>query len=93
MVRPRLVLGPPLTPTRPQLAFLVRAPSIPALPLTDPSFQAIPAGSSVPIGVIVCKQSMHKHAANRGYIAMLSVNKSWRKRGVGERVPPFPSHV
>lgn len=46
-------------------------------------FQAIPAGSSEPIGVIVCKQSMHKHTSNRGYIAMLSVNKSWRKRGVG----------
>jgi N-alpha-acetyltransferase 30 len=46
-------------------------------------FQAIPAGSSEPIGVIVCKQSMHKHASNRGYIAMLSVDKSWRKRGVG----------
>ncbi|KAG8215256.1 acyl-CoA N-acyltransferase [Butyriboletus roseoflavus] len=46
------------------------------------AFLAIPAGSSVPIGVIVCKQSMHKHVSNRGYIAMLSVNKSWRKRGV-----------
>ncbi|KAI6135340.1 acyl-CoA N-acyltransferase [Pisolithus croceorrhizus] len=46
------------------------------------AFLAIPAGSSVPIGVIVCKQSMHKHIANRGYIAMLSVNKSWRQRGV-----------
>ncbi|KAG2740206.1 acyl-CoA N-acyltransferase [Suillus brevipes Sb2] len=46
------------------------------------SFLAIPAGSSEPIGVIVCKQSMHKHASNRGYIAMLSVSKSWRKRGV-----------
>ncbi|KAI9571844.1 acyl-CoA N-acyltransferase [Boletus coccyginus] len=46
------------------------------------AFLAIPSGSSVPIGVIVCKQSMHKHASNRGYIAMLSVNKNWRKRGV-----------
>ncbi|KIJ60467.1 hypothetical protein HYDPIDRAFT_117178 [Hydnomerulius pinastri MD-312] len=46
------------------------------------AFLAIPAGSSVPIGVIVCKQSMHKHISNRGYIAMLSVNKNWRKRGV-----------
>lgn len=53
----------------------------------DPSSQAIPAGSSVPIGVIVCKQSMHKHVSNRGYIAMLSVNKNWRKRGVGESRP------
>ncbi|KAF8556718.1 acyl-CoA N-acyltransferase [Imleria badia] len=46
------------------------------------AFLAIPADSSVPIGVIVCKQSMHKHVSNRGYIAMLSVNKNWRKRGV-----------
>ncbi|EGO28548.1 NAT3/MAK3 N-acetyltransferase [Serpula lacrymans var. lacrymans S7.9] len=46
------------------------------------SFLAYPAGSSDPIGVIVCKQSMHKHVSNRGYIAMLSVNKNWRKRGV-----------
>ncbi|KIM53250.1 hypothetical protein SCLCIDRAFT_139375 [Scleroderma citrinum Foug A] len=46
------------------------------------TFLAIPAGSSAPIGVIVCKQSMHKHISNRGYIAMLSVNKNWRKRGV-----------
>ena len=37
-----------------------------------------------PVGVIVCKQSMHKHTANRGYIAMLSVSKKWRKRGIGK---------
>lgn len=24
---------------------------------------------------------------------MLSVNKNWRKRGVGERVPPSPRHA
>ncbi|KAG6837772.1 hypothetical protein H0H93_001699 [Arthromyces matolae] len=35
-----------------------------------------------PIGVIVCKQSMHKDLTNRGYIAMLSVDKKWRKRGI-----------
>lgn len=56
--------------------------------LTRSTLQATAAGSSVPIGVIVCKQSMHKHVANRGYIAMLSVNKNWRKRGVGK---PHPS--
>lgn len=39
--------------------------------------------SSGPIGVIVCKQSMHRDTSNRGYIAMLSVNKNWRKRGIG----------
>ncbi|EDR09423.1 uncharacterized protein LACBIDRAFT_168990, partial [Laccaria bicolor S238N-H82] len=38
--------------------------------------------SSDPIGVIVCKQSMHKDLTNRGYIAMLSVDKGWRKRGI-----------
>ncbi|TFY70808.1 hypothetical protein EVG20_g2192 [Dentipellis fragilis] len=38
--------------------------------------------SPPPIGVIVCKQSMHRDRANRGYIAMLSVSKSWRKRGI-----------
>ncbi|KAH8823846.1 acyl-CoA N-acyltransferase [Flagelloscypha sp. PMI_526] len=35
-----------------------------------------------PIGAIVCKQSTHKNLANRGYIAMLSVDKLWRKRGI-----------
>ncbi|KAJ7468597.1 acyl-CoA N-acyltransferase [Mycena latifolia] len=48
------------------------------------SFLAYPSdpSTSVPIGVIVCKQSMHREAANRGYIAMLSVSKNWRKRGI-----------
>ena len=46
--------------------------------------------SSDPIGVIVCKQSMHKDLTNRGYIAMLSVDKGWRKRGIGSS-PPRPS--
>ncbi|KAF5375334.1 hypothetical protein D9615_008016 [Tricholomella constricta] len=40
------------------------------------------SGDSNPIGVIVCKQSMHKDLMNRGYIAMLSVSKNWRKRGI-----------
>ncbi|KDQ54534.1 hypothetical protein JAAARDRAFT_182005 [Jaapia argillacea MUCL 33604] len=44
--------------------------------------QAFPPDSSEPVGVIVCKQSMHRERANRGYIAMLSVNKLWRKRGI-----------
>ncbi|KAF9519932.1 hypothetical protein BS47DRAFT_1287946 [Hydnum rufescens UP504] len=35
-----------------------------------------------PIGVIVCKQDMHRGRVNRGYIAMLSVDKQWRKRGI-----------
>ncbi|KAJ7631961.1 acyl-CoA N-acyltransferase [Mycena polygramma] len=48
------------------------------------SFLAYPSdpATSAPIGVIVCKQSMHREATNRGYIAMLSVSKNWRKRGI-----------
>ncbi|KAM6493458.1 Acyl-CoA N-acyltransferase [Amanita muscaria] len=37
---------------------------------------------SEPVGVIVCKQGMHRDRANRGYIAMLSVRKEWRNRGI-----------
>ncbi|KAG6808685.1 hypothetical protein H0H92_003247 [Tricholoma furcatifolium] len=40
------------------------------------------SNDKTPIGVIVCKQSMHKDLTNRGYIAMLSVSKNWRKRGI-----------
>ncbi|KAF8662759.1 hypothetical protein AX16_001117 [Volvariella volvacea WC 439] len=48
------------------------------------SFLAYPSDptDSTPVGVIVCKQSMHRDLTNRGYIAMLSVNKEWRKRGI-----------
>ncbi|KAH6911888.1 acyl-CoA N-acyltransferase [Coprinopsis sp. MPI-PUGE-AT-0042] len=47
------------------------------------SFLAYPSDglSSEPVGVIVCKQSAHR-GVNRGYIAMLSVDKRWRKRGI-----------
>ncbi|KAF7307699.1 hypothetical protein MKEN_01129900 [Mycena kentingensis (nom. inval.)] len=50
------------------------------------SFLAYPsdAANSRPIGVIVCKQSVHRDKSNRGYIAMLSVAKDWRKRGIVE---------
>jgi len=56
---------------RPHLSFLAY-PSSHAAGLSPPE----------PVGVIVCKQSMHRDRSNRGYIAMLSVNKSWRKRGI-----------
>ncbi|KAH9929471.1 acyl-CoA N-acyltransferase [Fomitopsis serialis] len=46
------------------------------------SFLAYPDENSDPVGVIVCKQSMHREARNRGYIAMLSVHRDWRKRGI-----------
>ncbi|KAF9529045.1 acyl-CoA N-acyltransferase [Crepidotus variabilis] len=49
------------------------------------SFLAYPSDSPTgePVGVVVCKQSMHNELANRGYIAMLSVDKKFRKRGIG----------
>ncbi|THU93830.1 acyl-CoA N-acyltransferase, partial [Dendrothele bispora CBS 962.96] len=48
------------------------------------SFLAYPSdpSTSSPVGVIVCKQSMHRDLHNRGYIAMLSVSKEYRKRGI-----------
>ncbi|KAH9856364.1 acyl-CoA N-acyltransferase [Lenzites betulinus] len=46
------------------------------------AFLAYPSQSADPVGVVVCKQSMHRDVTNRGYIAMLSVHKSWRKRGI-----------
>ncbi|PCH43030.1 acyl-CoA N-acyltransferase [Wolfiporia cocos MD-104 SS10] len=46
------------------------------------SFLAYPDETSDPVGVIVCKQSMHKDVTNRGYIAMLSVHRNFRKRGI-----------
>ncbi|KAI0370881.1 acyl-CoA N-acyltransferase [Pilatotrama ljubarskyi] len=46
------------------------------------AFLAYPSHSSDPVGVVVCKQSMHRDRTNRGYIAMLSVHKNWRKRGI-----------
>jgi len=42
--------------------------------------------SSKPIGVIVSKQEVHKSNVNRGYIAMLSVAREWRKRGIGSQL-------
>jgi hypothetical protein len=39
--------------------------------------------------VIVCKQDGHRRR-ERGYIAMLSVRRDWRKRGIGTPVPSCP---
>ncbi|KAJ3992417.1 acyl-CoA N-acyltransferase, partial [Lentinula boryana] len=52
------------------------------------SFLAYTPQSPTPIGVIVCKESIHESSttnsnSNRGYIAMLSVDKRYRKRGIG----------
>lgn len=42
--------------------------------------------STKPVGVIVSKQEVHKSGVNRGYIAMLSVDKRFRKRGIGSEL-------
>jgi len=46
------------------------------------SFLAYAEGVPHPVGVIVCKQSPHRERYLRGYIAMLSVDKGYRKRGI-----------
>ncbi|KIY51056.1 acyl-CoA N-acyltransferase [Fistulina hepatica ATCC 64428] len=48
------------------------------------AFLAYPEGDplAMPVGAIVCKQSLHRNLSNRGYIAMLSVDKRFRKRGI-----------
>lgn len=38
------------------------------------------------VGVIVCKQDKHKSGTQRGYIAMLAVHHSLRKRGMGRKL-------
>ncbi|CAG0920791.1 unnamed protein product [Notodromas monacha] len=35
------------------------------------------------VGAIVCKLDLHKHLVSRGYIAMLTVDKSYRKQRIG----------
>lgn len=39
-----------------------------------------------PIGCIVCKQELHKHTIQRGYIGMLSVQRQWRRKGIARRL-------
>lgn len=36
-----------------------------------------------PIACIVSKQDMHRGKRTRGYIAMLSVERAWRRKGIG----------
>lgn len=38
------------------------------------------------VGTIVCKQDRHRSGSLRGYIAMLAVHHSMRKRGMGSRL-------
>lgn len=35
------------------------------------------------VGAIVCKLDLHRKVIRRGYIAMLAVDKNYRKRGIG----------
>ncbi|XP_013196627.1 N-alpha-acetyltransferase 30 [Amyelois transitella] len=38
------------------------------------------------IGAIVCKLDTHRNVVKRGYIAMLAVDKKYRKKGIGSRL-------
>ena len=35
------------------------------------------------VGAIVCKLDIHRYNSRRGYIAMLAVDKNYRKRRIG----------
>ena len=103
-----LRLQPNNSPCPPQATSIL--PSEPCLPgviatshlrpnaLWTITLQAYPDdGSNVPVGCIVCKQSPHRESRNRGYIAMLSVHRNWRKRGIGrwssDHLPASCSHL
>ena len=36
------------------------------------------------VGPVICKLAIHKSKAYRGYIAMLAVDKTFRKRRIGK---------
>lgn len=38
------------------------------------------------VGAIVCKLERHRYEVRRGYIAMLAVDQSYRKRKIGEKM-------
>lgn len=86
---------------RPHLAWLVRAIQFhPRNSANHPPFYALAKVYPPPppptttttderphaIACIVCKQDTHKSRVNRGYIAMLSVDRAWRRRGIGEAI-------
>jgi len=49
------------------------------------SSQVFPSQNATePIATIMCKQESHRGKTNRGYIGMLSVDKAWRRRGIGK---------
>jgi len=52
---------------------------------TTPPPEGAPPGPHV-VGTIVCKQDQHRSGAERGYIAMLAVHHSMRKRGMGSKL-------
>ncbi|KAG8682021.1 N-alpha-acetyltransferase mak3, partial [Ceratobasidium sp. 394] len=49
-------------------------------------FWAYDPATGDPVGAIVCKQDSHRGKAERGYIAMLVVGSSWRKRGIARHL-------
>ncbi|KAG8714964.1 N-alpha-acetyltransferase mak3 [Ceratobasidium sp. 395] len=50
------------------------------------AFMAYDLENGDPVGAIVCKQDSHRGGAERGYIAMLVVGSSWRKRGIARHL-------
>ncbi|CAG2162752.1 unnamed protein product [Oppiella nova] len=48
--------------------------------------QAMDSTRGVIVGAIVCKLDVHKKMVGRGYIAMLAVDKDYRKRRIGSNL-------
>lgn len=68
---------------RPHLSFLCFPEEAVGAHHADPPPRAI--------GAIVCKQDVHRGKLNRGYIAMLTIKKEARMKGIGKL--PRPSIV
>ena len=45
------------------------------------------------MGVIICKRDRHRSGTERGYIAMLAIHKSMRKRGMGSRLVKLAAYA
>ena len=66
--------------------FINNWPQLCILALDDAGVSEGAATASKVVGVIVCKQDRHRSGTQRGYIAMLAVDKSMRNRGLGRRL-------
>jgi len=51
-----------------------------------PQYTLLAIAGETTIGVIICQQTTKRSGIKRGYIGMLAVEKSYRKRGIGRQL-------